>query len=279
VGDRRKNYNHRQPQIFENKVRKERKKMEETSYVNIQDWMLELDLSLPETVILAVIYGFSQDGRSKFSGSLSYLQKWTRLKSKTSVMAALKTLVEKQIISKHDKEINGVKLCDYSYNVGVYQKLIQGIPKIDTHNIEDKNIEEKENYIKEKEEQKRTIEQQAIEVYKAYPRHVGKPLAIRAIKTALKSISFEELIKRTRDYAEAVKRSHKDLQYIPMPSTWFNQERYNDDISEQLPSNPYATGRVERVEPIKPRTKAEILRDEPHRAQELANIDDDDFAF
>lgn len=279
MGDRRKNYNHRQPQIFENKVRKERKKMEETSYVNIQDWMLELDLSLPETVILAVIYGFSQDGRSKFSGSLSYLQKWTRLKSKTSVMAALKTLVEKQIISKHDKEINGVKLCDYSYNVGVYQKLIQGIPKIDTHNIEDKNIEEKENYIKEKEEQKRTIEQQAIEVYKAYPRHVGKPLAIRAIKTALKSISFEELIKRTRDYAEAVKRSHKDLQYIPMPSTWFNQERYNDDISEQLPSNPYATGRVERVEPIKPRTKAEILRDEPHRAQELANIDDDDFAF
>lgn len=253
--------------------------MEETSYVNIQDWMLELDLSLPETVILAVIYGFSQDGRSKFSGSLSYLQKWTRLKSKTSVMAALKTLVEKQIIIKHDKEINGVKLCDYSYNVGVYQKLIQGISKIDTHNIEDKNIEEKENYIKEKEEQNHTTEQKAVEVYKAYPRHVGKPLAIKAILKALKSISFEELIKRTRDYAEAVKRSRKDLQYIPMPSTWFNQERYNDDISEQLPSNPYATGRVERVVPIKPRTKAEILRDEPHRAQELANIDDDDFAF
>ena len=154
--------------------------------------------------------------------------------------------------------------------------------KSDTNNtntISNTNIEEKENYIKEKEEQNRTIEQQAIEVYKAYPRHVGKPLAIKAILKALKSISFEELIKRTRDYAEAVKRSHKDLQYIPMPSTWFNQERYNDDISEQLPSNPYATGRVERVVPIKPRTKAEILRDEPHRAQELANIDDDDFAF
>lgn len=265
----------------------------ETKFVNIPDFMLDLDLSLPETVILAVIYGFSQDGRSKFCGSLSYLQKWTKLKSKTSVMTALKTLVERELIIKHEKEVNGVRLCDYSYNfkmngisnidMGVCQNLVGGISKIDTHNIEDKNnIEEKENYIKEKEAVKDdpipmviiTNKQiQALDIYKAYPRHVGKPLALKAITKALSKMPFVELLAKTQAYAEAVRKSNKPLQYIPMPSTWFNQERYNDDIEEQLPSS------VERVVPLKARTKAEILKDEPHRAQELQSIDDDDFAF
>lgn len=145
---------------------------------------------------------------------------------------------------------------------------------------------EKENYIKEKEAVKDdpipmviiTNKQiQALDIYKAYPRHVGKPLALKAITKALGKVSFEQLKAKTEAYAEAVRKSNKSLQYVPMPSTWFNQERYNDDIEEQLPYTP--NNNYKTNPPMRPRTKAEILRDEPHRAQELANIDDDDYAF
>ena len=47
--------------------------MELKGYTNIPDWMLSLDLDVYETIILAVIYGFSQDGESTFAGSLKYL--------------------------------------------------------------------------------------------------------------------------------------------------------------------------------------------------------------
>ena len=36
--------------------------MDLKGYTNIPDWMLSLDLDVYETIILAVIYGFSQDG-------------------------------------------------------------------------------------------------------------------------------------------------------------------------------------------------------------------------
>ena len=44
--------------------------MEHTGYTNIPDWMLSYDLDIYETIILAVIYGFSQDGESTFKGSI-----------------------------------------------------------------------------------------------------------------------------------------------------------------------------------------------------------------
>ena len=44
------------------------------NYIAIADWMVtELNLSARELLIYAIIYGFSQDGGSSFSGSLSYL--------------------------------------------------------------------------------------------------------------------------------------------------------------------------------------------------------------
>ena len=49
--------------------------MELKGYTNIPDWMLSLDLDVYETIILAVIFGFSQDGESTFAGSLKYLCK------------------------------------------------------------------------------------------------------------------------------------------------------------------------------------------------------------
>lgn len=64
-------------------------------------------------------------------------------------------------------------------------------------------------------------------IYEIYPKKVGKPAAIKAIKSALKDKPFEELLKLTSEYNKA--RQGSDHKYTPHPSTFYNQQRYNDD--------------------------------------------------
>lgn len=84
----------------------------EKGYTNIPDWMLSLELDVYETLILAVIYGFSQDGESTFSGSQNYLARKAKC-SRRKVITALARLQELGIVTKIDKEVRGIKLCEY----------------------------------------------------------------------------------------------------------------------------------------------------------------------
>lgn len=86
--------------------------MELKGYTNIPDWMLSLDLDVYETIILAVIYGFSQDGDSTFSGSQNYLARKAKC-TKRKVAMALPNLVEKGLIIKIDRDVRGLHLCEY----------------------------------------------------------------------------------------------------------------------------------------------------------------------
>ena len=69
-------------------------------------------------------------------------------------------------------------------------------------------------------------------IWAEYPRHVGKGAAIVKIVSALKKVGFEKLLSRTKLYAEMT--ANKERHWIPHPSTWFNQERYNDDPDEWM---------------------------------------------
>lgn len=71
-----------------------------------------------------------------------------------------------------------------------------------------------------------SVQDQAAEVYAAYPLKVGKPAAIRAITRAIGKHGFDQVFKATKRYAEL---RAGDTSFMPHPSTWFNQERYNDD--------------------------------------------------
>ena len=81
-------------------------------YTNIPDWMLSLELDVYETIILAVIYGFSQDGESTYKGTQQYLADKAKC-SKRKVGNALVSLVEKKFIEKIDVDIRGIHLCEY----------------------------------------------------------------------------------------------------------------------------------------------------------------------
>jgi hypothetical protein len=64
------------------------------------------------------------------------------------------------------------------------------------------------------------------EIYAAYPKKVGRPAALRAIRLALAKRPFRFVFERTQLYAQTC---NSPMEFIPHPSTWFNQERFNDD--------------------------------------------------
>lgn len=83
------------------------------NYVVIQGWMItELDLKGNELLIYACIYGFTQKENQSFHGSLQYLSDWTNL-SKRNVIERIKALIDKGLIVKNERTINGVKACEY----------------------------------------------------------------------------------------------------------------------------------------------------------------------
>jgi len=71
------------------------------------------------------------------------------------------------------------------------------------------------------------LQRYAEEIYEIYPRKVAKPLALKAIIKALKTHGYEKVKACTVAYAES--RKGQDQQFTPYPSTFFNQQRYNDD--------------------------------------------------
>lgn len=91
--------------------------------------MFRLGLDLTETVIFAIIYGFSQDGETRFRGSWKYLQDHA-LCSRAKVARALKRLVELRYVRKIDKVVNGIKFCEYCAEIGSGNGFAGGITEI-----------------------------------------------------------------------------------------------------------------------------------------------------
>lgn len=77
-----------------------------------------------------------------------------------------------------------------------------------------------------------SLQKLSLAVYMLYPRKEGRDKALKAIERVLAkgAITELELQARTRAYAEAVAAWPKEeRRFIPMPATWFNQGRYDDD--------------------------------------------------
>ena len=113
------------------------------NFIVIQGFMInELGLKGNELIIYAIIYGFSQDGENKYTGSSNYLANWTN-STKQGVLKSLKSLVDKGYIIKEEKYINGVKFCEYyttKFTRGGKQSLMGGGKQSLPNNIDNNNI-------------------------------------------------------------------------------------------------------------------------------------------
>src|SRR5699024_3770984 len=66
--------------------------------------------------------------------------------------------------------------------------------------------------------------------------------AEKAYKAALKKISHDDLMAKTRAYWDHVKSSGTDLQYVPYPATWLRAEQWDDD---------HGPSQAPRLDPLK----------------------------
>lgn len=102
----------------------------------------KLKLKGNELLVFALIHGFSQDGESRFKGSLRYLIEWTGL-DKSTVIKLLKQLVDKQYINKFEYEKNKVRYCEYKSNYWIALEWLENptpvVGKSDTIKIDDIN--------------------------------------------------------------------------------------------------------------------------------------------
>lgn len=101
-------------------------KIRDTNYYMVSGWMLNhLNLKGVPLQVFSIIYGFSQDGETCFTGSLQYLCDFTNA-SKPTIIKALKELAEKGYIIKYENEMNGVKFNKYRANLLVVKNLNWG---------------------------------------------------------------------------------------------------------------------------------------------------------
>ena len=80
--------------------------MKDNNYYTVIGWMVnKLNLKGNELNTYAIIYGFTQDGHSKYTGSFKYLCDTLGITRKTAY-STLKTLEDKDLIIKHQIETN-----------------------------------------------------------------------------------------------------------------------------------------------------------------------------
>lgn len=130
-------------------------KVKDENYFQVSGWMINrLGLKGTALELFAIIYGFTQDGESRFTGSLQYICDFTGA-SRRTVIYNLKELTEKGFLKKYEIEKNGVKFNEYGiapevqklHGEGV-QKLHGGGAKIAPNNIFDnKDFDNKVNNI------------------------------------------------------------------------------------------------------------------------------------
>ena len=65
--------------------------------------------------------------------------------------------------------------------------------------------------------------------WKLYPRRIGKRAAQTSFEKAIKKVDAEVIFNAIENYINSGKLP--EMQYIPFPATWLNQERWHDDIS------------------------------------------------
>jgi hypothetical protein len=71
-----------------------------------------------------------------------------------------------------------------------------------------------------------TTDPRFVEFWNVYPRHVGKPDALRALGKALKRADLPTIVAGARRYAADPNREE---QFTPHPATWLNREGWADD--------------------------------------------------
>lgn len=244
-------------------------RIKDETYFQVSGWMVNrLGLKGAALNVYAIIYGFSQDGESWFSGSLKYLMDFTNA-SRRTIISTLKDLTEKGYLVKRESLVDGVKFCTYravktpsggSAEIappvqklhgggaktaqGVVQKLHGGGAETAPNNLVDNisnNIDINNNV---QNVSKKTVDEFFDTIWKLYPVKKGKGQVSDAKRKALYSIGYEEM-------ARAIDRYKKDLKKDaswrkPQNGSTFFNSGYVDYLDENYTEGGDAYGGAEK---------------------------------
>ncbi len=93
------------------------------NYYSVQGWMVkDLNLKGNELAVFAIIYGFSQDNETWFTGCLNYLCEWLTCSRQTAI-DSLKKLINKNLLIKESYFINNIRFAKYKINLSYILKM------------------------------------------------------------------------------------------------------------------------------------------------------------
>lgn len=222
-------------------------KIRDENFFLISGWMLNrLNLKGILLEVFAIIYGFSQDGESEFTGSIQYLCDFTGV-SRPTITKALKELVERDYLIKNEQIVNGVKFNRYKANLQVVKKLYRGSKEtlqggsketlhnnIDIDNIVDNN-RKKERKKKETsyDEILSVIEDSELkELYCEYikmRKFIKAPMTDRALKMLINRVNVLE--------PTDINRQKRTLE-TAIINTWKNVYKLKDDNNKAINHSP-----------------------------------------
>ena len=225
----------------------------------VSGWMVnELKLSGNSLMVFAIIFGFSQDGESYFTGSRKYLCDFTGA-SKPTIDKALNELIEKNYIYKYSEKRNDIIYNKYQVNLEILnfttsKETLPPCKETLPNNIED-NIDNKEisiiNNTKEKEIDPRV---QRIFVWWNVNNIIKhsklNETRIKAIKNKLKDYNVSEIEKAISNYAtvlhdnsyywnytwsleDFLNRKNGFTTFLDEGSNWANYQKQKGEISRE----------------------------------------------
>ena len=201
-------------------------------------------LSLPDdwVVNLDEIKRNATDGESSFrSGwkelvSAGYVSRKPVRDEKTKKIDYWETVIKESVSESKSHNVE-------NHNVGIHQV---GNHKVDNHELlSTKELStNKQSTNIQKEHQPSDDGQSTSErfesIWKGYPRKEGKKKAFASYKRALKNgVTDEEIMEGLEKYNQYIKKEKTDRKYIAHGSTWFNENRWQDeyDVNSNKGSN------------------------------------------
>lgn len=89
-------------------------KIKDENFYQIQGWMInQLGLKGVALSVYAIIYGFTQDGETEYTGSVQYLCDFCGGVSRPTIIKALRDLTEKGYLHRREEFNNGVQFNRY----------------------------------------------------------------------------------------------------------------------------------------------------------------------
>lgn len=204
-----------------------------SNYIVIQGWMAsELNLAGNDLLVFALIYGFCQDGESEFTGSIKYVCDWLNC-TRPTAMKALQNLVSKGLILKESKSYNNVIFNRYKISLEVVKKL--SIGSKETLQVGSKETLPN-NTILDNTINKIDIKTKFEIFWSKYPSKVAKDKCLKKFEK-LAETDIEKILE-TLDSFLAYKMF--DGYTHPLPLTYLNQKRWQDEIPTSKPTPPQA---------------------------------------